>query len=144
MTVMYILDTDHLSLIRRNGIEGQRILVRLSSIANNDVATTIVTYEEQVKGRFAVLGRAKTLDEVVLAYDGLRQLALDYQSISILAFDAEAALAHQQLRKRYPRLGNMDLKIAAIALTQQATLLTRNFSDFGQIVELSIKNLADP
>jgi tRNA(fMet)-specific endonuclease VapC len=93
MTVMYILDTDHLSLIRRNGIEGQRILVRLSSISNNDVATTIVTYEEQVRGRFAVLGRAKTLDEVVLAYDGLRQLALDYQSISILAFDAEAALA---------------------------------------------------
>ena len=141
---MYILDTDHLSLIRRNGIEGQRILVRLSSIANNDVATTIVTYEEQVRGRFAVLGRAKTLVEVVLAYDGLRQLTLDYQSISILAFDAEAALVHQQLRKRYPRLGNMDLKIAAIALTQQATLLTRNLSDFGQIVELSINNLADP
>lgn len=141
---MYILDTDHLSLIRRNGIEGQRILVRLSSIANNDVATTIVTYEEQVRGRFAVLGRAKNLNEVVLAYDGLRQLTLDYQSISILAFDAEAALVHQQLRKRYPRLGNMDLKIAAIALTQQATLLTRNLSDFGQIVELSINNLADP
>ncbi|MFN7357741.1 MAG: type II toxin-antitoxin system VapC family toxin [Pseudanabaena sp.] len=32
----------------------------------------------------------------------------------------------------------MDLKIAAIALTNNATLFTRNKSDFGQIVELSI------
>ena len=39
---------------------------------------------------------------------------------------------------RYPHLGNMDLKIAAIALTNNATLVTRNKSDFGQIVELSI------
>jgi tRNA(fMet)-specific endonuclease VapC len=39
---------------------------------------------------------------------------------------------------RYSCLGNMDLKIAAIALTNNATLVTRNKSDFGQIVELSI------
>jgi tRNA(fMet)-specific endonuclease VapC len=50
---------------------------------------------------------------------------------------------HQQLRKRYPRLGNMDLKIAAIALTQSATLLTRNYIDFGQIDGLAIENWAD-
>jgi tRNA(fMet)-specific endonuclease VapC len=33
-------------------------------------------------------------------------------------------------------LGNMDLKIAAISLTNDALLLTRNKSDFGQILEL--------
>ena len=31
---MYILDTDHLSLIQRNGQEGKRILARLSAVEN--------------------------------------------------------------------------------------------------------------
>ena len=89
------------------------------------------------------MGRAKTIEQTVLAYDGLRQLASDYQSITLLAFDHAAALEHQQLRKRYPRLGNMDLKIAAIVITQSATLLTRNYIDFGQIEGLTIENWAD-
>ena len=38
--------------------------------------------------------------------------------------------APQQLRKQYPRLDTMDLKIAAIVLTHDATLLTRNQKDF--------------
>jgi tRNA(fMet)-specific endonuclease VapC len=54
----------------------------------------------------------------------------------MIPFSSAAALEHQRLRKAYPRLGNMDLKIAAIALNNNATLLTRNVSDFGQIIEL--------
>jgi tRNA(fMet)-specific endonuclease VapC len=34
----------------------------------------------------------------------------------------------------------MDLKIAAIALTNDAILLNRNASDLGKIVELTIAN----
>jgi tRNA(fMet)-specific endonuclease VapC len=34
----------------------------------------------------------------------------------------------------------MDLKIAAIALTQDATILTRNQKDFGQILNLKIED----
>ena len=52
---MYILDTDHLSLIQRNGEDGKRIIARLASIANPEVAVTVITYEEQVKGRLSVL-----------------------------------------------------------------------------------------
>jgi tRNA(fMet)-specific endonuclease VapC len=141
--IMHILDTDHLSLIRRNGPDGQRILANLDAHADIEVATTVITFEEQTRGRLALLGRAKTIDQVVLAYEGLRQLASDYQSITILPFDHVAALEHKQLRKRYPRLGNMDLKIAAIALTQGSTLLTRNYIDFGQIENLTIENWAD-
>jgi tRNA(fMet)-specific endonuclease VapC len=58
------------------------------------------------------------------------------RSIVIIPFSCAAALEHQRLRKAYPRLGNMDLKIAAIVLTNNAVLLTRNASDFRKIVEL--------
>lgn len=137
---MYILDTDHLSLIQRNGQEGKHILAKLTALEALEVAVTVITYEEQVRGRLGVLSKAKALDEQVLAYQGLQQLVSNYQSIVVVPFSRIAALEHQRLRKAYPRLGNMDLKIAAIALTNNATLLTRNESDFGQIVELQTED----
>ncbi len=137
---MYILDTDHLSLIQRNGQEGKRILAKLADVEELEVAVTVITYEEQVRGRLNVLSRAKTLDAQVIAYRGLERLVADYQSILIVPFSREAALGHQRLRKAYPRLGNMDLKIAAIALTNNTILLTRNESDFGCIEELRIED----
>lgn len=137
---MYILDTDHLSLIQRNGEDGKRILARLTAIDESEVAVTVITYEEQIKGRLGFLAKAKTLDEQVFAYQGLQQLAIDYRAIAILPFSYTAALEHQRLRKAYPRLGSMDLKIAAVALTTNALLLTRNTSDFGQILELRIED----
>lgn len=133
---MYILDTDHLSLIQRNAQEGQRILTRLAAVQGIEVAVTVITYEEQVRGRLNLVSRAKTLDEQIFAYQGLQQLVVDYQSIVVLPFSQIAALEYQRLRKAYPRLGNMDLKIAAISLSNNAILLTRNQSDFGKIVEL--------
>ncbi len=137
---MYILDTDHLSLIQRNGQEGKRILGRLAAVQASEVAVTVITYEEQVRGRLSVISRAKSPDEQALAYQGLHQLAIDHQSIVILPFNLTAALEHQRLRKAYSRLGKMDLKIAAVCLTSDAILLTRNLADFGQIAVLQTED----
>ncbi|MGL4884218.1 MAG: type II toxin-antitoxin system VapC family toxin [Waterburya sp.] len=137
---MYILDTDHLSFIQRNGQEGTQILARLATIKEVEVAVTVITFEEQVRGRLNVIAKAKTLDEQIFAYQGLQQLGMDYRSILIIPFSRVAVLEYQRLRKSYPRLGKMDLKIAAISITNNAILLTRNVSDFGQIVELRIED----
>lgn len=110
---MYILDTDHLSLIQRNGQEGKRILAKLTALETLEVAVTVITYKEQVRGQLGVLSKAKTLDKQVLAYQGLQQLVSNYQSIVVVPSSRIAALEHQRLRKAYPRLGTMDLKIAA-------------------------------
>ncbi|MBE9140564.1 type II toxin-antitoxin system VapC family toxin [Nodosilinea sp. LEGE 07088] len=133
---MYILDTDHLSFIQRRNQAGQRILQRLAAIEGVEVAVTVITYEEQLRGRLRVVAGAKTVEEQVSAYHWLQQLALDYASIAIVPFDANAAQTYDRLRKAYPRLGTMDLKIAAIAISHRATLLTRNTSDFEQIADL--------
>ncbi len=138
--MMYILDTDHLSLIQRNGQEGRRILARLATVEEAEIAVTIITYEEQVRGRLSVISKAKTLDNQLLAYQWLQQLLDNYRSIVVIPFNRDAGLEHQRLRKTYPRLGNMDLKIAAISLVNNAILLTRNTSDFGQIKELQIED----
>ncbi len=136
---MYILDTDHLSLVQRDGLEGQRIRTRLSVLLVDQVATTVISCEEQVKGRL-LLSQAKTAEKVTSAYHGLQQLAMDYRSINLLAFDTAAFDVSRQLRKQYPRLGAMDLKIAAIVLTQGSILLSRNRSDFDQIAGLQLED----
>ncbi len=59
---MYIFDTDHLSFIQRNGKEGKQILARLATLDNPEVAVTIITYEEQVRGRLLFLSKAKTVE----------------------------------------------------------------------------------
>ena len=135
---MYILDTDHLSLIQRNNQEGKKILARLATIENAPVAVTIITYEEQLRGRLSVLSRAKTLDEKVVAYQWLQKLSENYRSIQIISFDQAAGVEYQRLRKVYPRLGAMDLKISDISIIKDAILLTRNTSDFEKIERLSI------
>jgi tRNA(fMet)-specific endonuclease VapC len=100
----------------------------------------LITYEEQVRGRLDVLSRAKRPEEQVIAYQNLQQLVINYRSIIIIPFSDVAAQENQRLRKAYPRLGKMDLKIAAISLTNNAILLTHNASDFGEIVELKIED----
>lgn len=70
---MYIFDTDHLSLIQRNGQEGKRILAKLTEIEDPEVAVTVITYEEQIRGRLAFLAK----DEQIFAYQGLQQLAIN-------------------------------------------------------------------
>lgn len=39
-----------------------------------------------------------------------------------------------------PRIGTMDLKIAAIALANDATLLSRNLRDFGKVPGLRVED----
>ncbi|NCR74405.1 MAG: type II toxin-antitoxin system VapC family toxin [Microcystis aeruginosa K13-06] len=135
-----MFDTDNLSFIQRNGKEGKQILKKLATLDNPEVAVTIITYEEQVRGRLLFISKAKTVEQQILAYQGLEQLIIDYQSIVLIPFNQVAMLEYQRLRKLYPRLGKMELKIAAITLTNKGIFLTRNSTDFQQIDEFKIED----
>ncbi|BAY23004.1 hypothetical protein NIES2100_27680 [Calothrix sp. NIES-2100] len=133
---MYILDTDHLSVLERKGVGAQRLLIRLANVNPNEIVATIISYEEQTRGWLSYVTKARTVEGQVEAYKQLKKQLTNYCSIPILEFDAQAAQEFQRLKALYPRLGTMDLKIAAIALVNQAILLTRNSADFGQIANL--------
>jgi tRNA(fMet)-specific endonuclease VapC len=53
--------------------------------------------------------------------------------VLLLDFDQAAIEELKRLQKQRIRIGTMDLKIAAIALAQNATLLSRNLKDFSQV-----------
>jgi tRNA(fMet)-specific endonuclease VapC len=61
-----------------------------------------------------------------------------YASIRVLPYDAEAQAQFAQLRRQRVRIGTQDLRIAAITLSRQATLVTRNTRDFAKVPALNI------
>ncbi len=131
----YVLDTDTVSLLQR-GIEP--IATRVSRYHPDEVATTIKTVEEQLSGWYTLLRRARTAIELVPVYKRMSDTLQFLSRLPTLTFTEQAANVYEQLRKQQPRVGRMDLRIAAIAISRNATLVTRNLSDFENIVGLTI------
>lgn len=138
---MIILDTDHVSFLEWSvGAEAERLRSRLQKTEGETVATTIISFEEQTRGWLAYVAKARTVVQQVEAYRRLRKHLDVYRGILVLDFDELAATRYQQLRHSRIRVGTMDLRIAAIALTHDATLLSRNLVDFAKIPGLRVED----
>ena len=97
---------------------------------------TITTFEEQMQGRLAQCKRSATPAGYMLASRLLRETYEDYRGRRILDFDDRAAVEFEQLKTAKIRIGTPDLRIAAIVLANDATLITRNLSDFRKVPRL--------
>ncbi len=83
---LWILDTDSVSLFQRGNLEIAR---RLNIIDASEIAITIVTVEEQLRGRFQVIRRAAAND-LVSPYEKLQVTFDSLKSFNILRFTPEA------------------------------------------------------
>jgi tRNA(fMet)-specific endonuclease VapC len=138
---MVILDTDHFSLWEgARGPEFQRLETRLEPIPDEEKATTIITYEEHLRGWLAFAARARSLTQKVAAYKKLQGHLDAFRTIQVLGFDDRAAIEYERLRKSRLGVGTMDLMIAAITRVLDATLLSRNLSDFRKIPGLRVED----
>ena len=129
-----------MSLLQRGGAESQRIVARLRALPPDDVAVTVISFEEQTRGWLAHIAQQTATVNQVRAYDELKRLLQSYCFIAVVDFDSAAAETFDRLRALHRRHGTMDLKIAAVALAQNATLVTRNARDFGSIADLQIED----
>ncbi len=138
---MILLDTDHLSVFRF--AEHPRAIAlreRLESSSEGPYATTVIGFEELVRGWLAEISRARSPDHQVHAYDELANVAEFFRKWQIIRFDARAAEEFARLRRYCRRVGASDLRIAAIALVNDALLLTANMRDFRQVPGLRVEN----
>jgi tRNA(fMet)-specific endonuclease VapC len=131
--MLYLLDTDHLSLMERGTPEGAKIQARLALLGPDDYGITIVSYGENMRGALAEVADAKTPSEEVRAFRLLRENLRFCTAFAIWEYTSEAAARCAELRKQKVRVGTQDLRIASIALVSGATLLTRNTRDFARV-----------
>jgi tRNA(fMet)-specific endonuclease VapC len=136
----YVLDTDHLSLLERGNADSLILQMRLESVPARQIATTIVNYEEQMRGWLERAARANSRERLLAAYSRLLLHVKTFQEIPLLPFDDNAADEFERLQRTKIRVGTMDLKIAAIILANDSTLLTRNQTDFGKVPNLKIED----
>jgi tRNA(fMet)-specific endonuclease VapC len=127
---------------RYTSAESQRLRFRLSSLRKDKLATTIITFEEQMRGWLSWLAQARSVEQQVERYRRLKRMLTSYHDVIILDFDEKAAGELQRRQKQRVRIGTMDLKIAALALANNATLLSRNLKDFRKVPDLKVEDWA--
>ena len=131
---MIVLDTDCLSLLERERLlESSKLFRALDEHQSEDICTTIVTFEEQMRGWLSYIARCKEASDQVVGYERLHRFLESYRNTPVLGFDEKAAAVFSDLRRQKIRIGTMDLKIAAIVIANKAILVTRNLSDFRQV-----------
>jgi tRNA(fMet)-specific endonuclease VapC len=105
---MIVLDTDHMSVLERSDHHASATLrERLSTLSPVEVATTIISYEEQMQGWMAYIARTRSVAQQVEAYSRLLRHLDNYRRIPVLAFDAQAAVEFQRLRRARIRIGTV-------------------------------------
>jgi tRNA(fMet)-specific endonuclease VapC len=91
----------------------------------------------------ALINRKRAGQEQVRAYGRFQRSIEALTRLTILPFDGSAARLFEDLKRQCPRVGTMDLKIAAICIIHDSLLLTRNLSDFEKVPGLRAENWLD-
>lgn len=138
---MILLDTDHLNVMQiGKGPQYNALAAHMDVSTDQHFATTVITYEEHMRGWLAGVRRTDDVAQQIAPYDQLIRLVRFYQAWEIVRFDTAAVEQFNNLRKQRVRIGTMDLKIASIALANNATLLSANTRDFDQVSSLQLEN----
>jgi tRNA(fMet)-specific endonuclease VapC len=131
----FLFDTDHLTLLQH----GQPTLTaRVATQPTGAVGVGAVTVEESLRGRLAALAIARTAASRIARYGHLLDTVEFLNRWPMVSYDHAAETQFQHLLSLRLRIGNQDLKIAAITLANNLTLLTRNVRDFGRVPGLAL------
>lgn len=108
-------------------------MVRIKARGPHLFFVSIVSFHEQARGWNAYLHGATTDERLLHAYRMFQRVLHDFTRLQVVPFD-DGALAHfNRLRSAGIRIGTMDLRIAATALSRGLTVLTGNLTDFRRV-----------
>lgn len=126
---MYLIDTNVVSEIRKraNADPGVSAFFEQCAAGRHALFLSVVTIGELRRGVELIRHRGDTRQAHLL--DAWLSLVLDEYANHILDFDTDAAQVWGKLRVPHPE-HELDKQIAAIALVNDLTIVTRNTADF--------------
>ena len=137
---MIVLDTDHIGFLQlRSSTEAMRLSVRLDA-SGEPVSVTIISAEEEMRGWLARIASERNPLDQIGPYLKLQSLFGFYSRWQVLPWTEAAAEEFSRIRGARIRIATMDLKIACIAITNDALLLTRNTVDFEKVPGLKFED----
>jgi tRNA(fMet)-specific endonuclease VapC len=129
----YLLDTDHVTLLQKSD---SNCMEKLNRIDPGLIAITVVTVEESVRGWTQAIRQASVpsqFDRLVWAYTGLRSTVQYLAQFQLVDWTEESSHQFSALRRQGIRIGTQDLRIASMALSLDAIVVTRNHRDFSKV-----------
>lgn len=135
----YVFDTDTLSALMR-ARPLPHLVERVRAVAVDEQATTAVNLGELWFGVIRLGDRGlrlrESLSELITA------------NLQVLPFDAESARVYGEIRANLEAegrpIGDADLRIASIALSRSATVVTGNMRHFERVPGLRVENWFEP
>jgi tRNA(fMet)-specific endonuclease VapC len=134
---LFVLDTDILTLFQPNH---PTVTTRVAEHSSDKVAISVVTVEEQLSGWYTQLRKARDPEKLAWAYRRLAANVRFLAGVPILDFEEAAIRRYEELKRLGLKVGKMDLPIAATALEDKGTVVTRNVRDFKAVPGLSIED----
>ncbi len=136
---MIAFDTDVLSEL----LSGRSDYVaRAATLPADQLAVPIVAAEEMLRGRLDAIRRAEAGQgraSLVEAYGWFERNLSALRASRLLPYTDAADSLFRQWRQQKLRFGAHDLRIAAIAVSHAATLVTRNRRDYALIPGLQLE-----
>ena len=135
--IFWVLDTDHVSLFQQN----YPILTeRINAVNPEEIGVTVITLEEQFYGRLNGIRRANSPEKLISAYAKLSATWNYFATVNLLDFDLDASNCFAELLRQKIRIGTQDLRIAAVVMSRNAILVTRNRRDFERVPGLRFED----
>ncbi|MBE9032383.1 type II toxin-antitoxin system VapC family toxin [filamentous cyanobacterium LEGE 11480] len=138
---LFLLDTDHISLALRGH---PTVVDRLSHLRKSQWAVSIISVQESFNGWIVSLNDPRYKERQVELYTRLWHSNNFFQRAQVLNFDTTADGIYQGLLQSQPALSKRrmekDIKIASVALANQAIVITRNRRDFEQVPGLQLED----
>lgn len=134
---LYLLNTDTLTYFQ----DGHpKVTGRAAALPESAISISVLSVEEQLSGWYTQLRQAKGPDRLAWAYRRLAQNVRFLSRVRILDFDEAAVARYDDLRRQKLKVRKTDLQIAAVALENDATVVTANLSDFKRVPGLRIED----
>jgi tRNA(fMet)-specific endonuclease VapC len=135
-----LLDSDHVAVLVESRQKLRDELIARLDATRDVIGLPIIVVEEQLRGWLAEIHRVRDPHKQIVPYLRLAKLVDFLGAWSISDWNEAAADKYKQLRQSRIRIGTQDLKIAAIAIACDATLLSANLQDFEKVPGLRVED----